>query len=169
MVLDLLTCIPTGPVMMQHCKVAPPSCPTFSWSSSCSKMVAFLLASAACLSLASMMTSMHRWHFFSISWEEGGGRREEGGKEGGGRREEGGGRREDGGKEGGGRKEEWREKGREEGGGRREEGRREREIEKEEEGERGGVRRGGRERLHVQYMYSTCTCITCCSTYSREQ
>ena len=40
---------------------------TFSWSISCSKMVAFLLASAACLSLASMITSIHLWHFFRLS------------------------------------------------------------------------------------------------------
>lgn len=39
----------------------------FSKSSSSKRMLAFLLASAACLSLAWTMDSIQRWHFFSIS------------------------------------------------------------------------------------------------------
>lgn len=40
---------------------------TFSRSSSLSRMLAFLFASAACWSLALTMVSMHWWHFFSSS------------------------------------------------------------------------------------------------------
>lgn len=42
----------------------------FSKSSSSSRMLAFLLASAACLSLAWTIDSIHRWHFLSISWND---------------------------------------------------------------------------------------------------
>lgn len=41
---------------------------TFSRSSSFSSMVAFLLASAACWSLAFTIVSTHWWHFFNRSW-----------------------------------------------------------------------------------------------------
>lgn len=41
---------------------------TFSKSSSLSRMLAFLFASAACWSLALTMVSMHWWHFFSSSY-----------------------------------------------------------------------------------------------------
>lgn len=41
---------------------------TFSKSSSFSSIVAFLLASAACWSLAFTIVSTHWWHFFNRSW-----------------------------------------------------------------------------------------------------
>lgn len=48
-------------------KVKPLVGITFSRSSSLRRMLAFLLASAACWSLALTMVSMHWWHFFKSS------------------------------------------------------------------------------------------------------